>query len=133
MVPLDLIQRSALSIRIAELNAQISALHIRNLGLRASEFALGSQLKKLREKSQRILMNENLRRLIAPNPPSPSTKTPDHCVSKQILLDSYRNTMHMTNSPQFRYWFTIYLSTLMSSSICHVLGYRVNFVTLRFT
>jgi hypothetical protein len=61
MVPLDLIQRSALSIRIAELNAQISALHIRNLGLRASEFALGSQLKKLREKSQRILMNENLR------------------------------------------------------------------------
>jgi hypothetical protein len=46
---------STLSVRIEELNAQISALHIENLRLRASEIALGSQLKKEREKSQRIM------------------------------------------------------------------------------
>jgi hypothetical protein len=46
---------STLSIRIEELNAQISALHVENLRLRASEIALGSQLKKEREKSQRII------------------------------------------------------------------------------
>ena len=46
---------STLSARIEELNAQISALHVENLRLRASEIALGSQLKKEREKSQRIL------------------------------------------------------------------------------
>ncbi|KAH9069341.1 hypothetical protein EDB83DRAFT_2374595 [Lactarius deliciosus] len=46
---------STLSIRIEELNAQISALHVENLRLRASEIALGSQLKKEREKSQRIM------------------------------------------------------------------------------
>ncbi len=46
---------STLSVRIEELNAQISALHVENLRLRASEIALGSQLKKEREKSQRII------------------------------------------------------------------------------
>ncbi|KAF8264664.1 hypothetical protein EI94DRAFT_1779516 [Lactarius quietus] len=46
---------STLSVRIEELNAQISALHVENLRLRASEIALGTQLKKEREKSQRIL------------------------------------------------------------------------------
>ncbi|KAH9173076.1 hypothetical protein EDB89DRAFT_1961167 [Lactarius sanguifluus] len=46
---------STLSVRIEELNAQISALHVENLRLRASEIALGSQLKKEREKSQRIM------------------------------------------------------------------------------
>ena len=46
---------STLSARIEELNAQISVLHVENLRLRASEIALGSQLKKEREKSQRIL------------------------------------------------------------------------------
>jgi len=46
---------STLSVRIEELNAQISALHVENLRLRASEIALGLQLKKEREKSQRII------------------------------------------------------------------------------
>ncbi|KAI9453898.1 hypothetical protein BJY52DRAFT_1205372 [Lactarius psammicola] len=46
---------STLSVRIEELNAQISALHVENLRLRASEIALGTQLKKEREKSQRII------------------------------------------------------------------------------
>lgn len=46
---------STLSIRIEELNAQISALHVENLRLRSSEIALGTQLKKEREKSQRII------------------------------------------------------------------------------
>ena len=46
---------STLSVRIEELNAQISALHVENLRLRASEIALGSQLKKEKEKSQRII------------------------------------------------------------------------------
>ena len=46
---------STLSLRIEELNAQISALHVENLRLRASEIALGLQLKKEREKSQRII------------------------------------------------------------------------------
>jgi len=46
---------STLSLRIEELNAQISALHVENLRLRASEIALGTQLKKEREKSQRII------------------------------------------------------------------------------
>lgn len=46
---------STLSVRIEDLNAQISALHVENLRLRASEIALGSQLKKERERSQRII------------------------------------------------------------------------------
>ena len=46
---------STLSVRIEELNAQISALHSENLRLRTSEIALGSQLKKEKEKSQRII------------------------------------------------------------------------------
>src|SRR6266404_630027 len=46
---------STLSLRIEELNAQISALHVENLRLRTSEIALGSQLKKEREKSQRLI------------------------------------------------------------------------------
>jgi hypothetical protein len=46
---------STLSLRIEELNAQISALHVENLRLRASEISLGSQLKKEKEKSQRII------------------------------------------------------------------------------
>ncbi len=46
---------ATLSVRIEELNAQISALYVENLRLRASEIALGSQLKKEKEKSQRII------------------------------------------------------------------------------
>ncbi|KAK7679607.1 hypothetical protein QCA50_017318 [Cerrena zonata] len=46
---------SHLSVRIEELNAQISDLHVENLRLRASEIALSAQLKKEREKSRRVL------------------------------------------------------------------------------
>ena len=46
---------STLSVRIEELNAQISTLYVENLRLRASEIALTSQLKKEREKSRKIL------------------------------------------------------------------------------
>ena len=40
-----------------KIHAQISALHVETLRLRASEIALGSQVKKEREKSQRILID----------------------------------------------------------------------------
>ncbi|KAH9930881.1 uncharacterized protein B0H18DRAFT_1116587 [Fomitopsis serialis] len=46
---------STLSVRIEELNAQISTLYVENLRLRASEIALASQLKKEREKSRKII------------------------------------------------------------------------------
>jgi len=46
---------STLSVRIEELNAQISALYVENLRLRASEIALATQLKKERERSQRMM------------------------------------------------------------------------------
>ncbi|KAK1230077.1 hypothetical protein PQX77_006851 [Marasmius sp. AFHP31] len=46
---------STLSVRIEELNAQISILYTENLRLRASEIALATQLKKEREKSRKII------------------------------------------------------------------------------
>ena len=46
---------STLSVRIEELQAQISTLYVENLRLRASEIALAAQLKKEQEKSQKIL------------------------------------------------------------------------------
>ncbi|KAL0568665.1 hypothetical protein V5O48_013317 [Marasmius crinis-equi] len=46
---------STLSVRIEELNAQISTLYTENLRLRASEIALAAQLKREREKSRRII------------------------------------------------------------------------------
>ncbi|EMD34268.1 hypothetical protein CERSUDRAFT_125461 [Gelatoporia subvermispora B] len=46
---------STLSVRIEELNAQISTLYVENLRLRASEIALASQLKRERERSRRIM------------------------------------------------------------------------------
>ncbi|KAI0344949.1 hypothetical protein BDW22DRAFT_1353770 [Trametopsis cervina] len=46
---------STLSVRIEELNAQISTLYVENLRLRASEIALASQLKKERDKSRKML------------------------------------------------------------------------------
>ncbi|KAG6816730.1 hypothetical protein H0H87_003427 [Tephrocybe sp. NHM501043] len=42
-------------VRIEELNAQISSLHVENLRLRASEIALAAQLKREREKSRRVM------------------------------------------------------------------------------
>ncbi|KAI0255177.1 hypothetical protein BJV78DRAFT_1358803 [Lactifluus subvellereus] len=77
---------STLSLRIEELNAQISALHVENLRLRASEIALGSQLKKEKEKSQRIITDaesaiHNLMRSFGSmrknfNIPSPKLQSP---------------------------------------------------------
>ncbi|KAF9265997.1 hypothetical protein L218DRAFT_997353 [Marasmius fiardii PR-910] len=46
---------STLSVRIEELNAQISTLYTENLRLRASEIALATQLKREREKSRQII------------------------------------------------------------------------------
>lgn len=46
---------STLSVRIEELNAQISTLYVENLRLRASEIALATQLQREREKSWRIM------------------------------------------------------------------------------
>ncbi|KAJ7684309.1 hypothetical protein DFH06DRAFT_1312748 [Mycena polygramma] len=46
---------STLSMKIEELNAEISTLYAENLRLRASEIALGAQLKREREKSRKIL------------------------------------------------------------------------------
>ncbi|KAG1819835.1 uncharacterized protein BJ212DRAFT_1343335 [Suillus subaureus] len=46
---------STLSVRIEELNAQISTLYVENLRLRASEIALTAQLKKEQEKSRKIM------------------------------------------------------------------------------
>ena len=48
---------STLSVRIEELNAQISILYVENLRLRASEIALTSQLKREREQSRKILVD----------------------------------------------------------------------------
>jgi hypothetical protein len=48
---------STLSVRIEELNAQISMLYVENLRLRASEIALASQLKREREQSRKILVD----------------------------------------------------------------------------
>lgn len=46
-----------MSVRIEELNAQISTLYVENLRLRASEIALATQLKKEREKSRKIIVD----------------------------------------------------------------------------
>jgi len=46
---------STLSVRIEELNAQISTLYVENLRLRASEIALTAQLKKEQDKSRKIM------------------------------------------------------------------------------
>ena len=46
---------STLSVRIEELNAQISTLYVENLKLRASEIALAAQLKREREKSRKVM------------------------------------------------------------------------------
>ncbi|KLO19592.1 hypothetical protein SCHPADRAFT_898540 [Schizopora paradoxa] len=48
-------QNSSLSAKIEELNAHISSLYVENLRLRASEIALSSQLKREKEKCQKIM------------------------------------------------------------------------------
>ena len=61
---------STLSVRIEELNAQISTLYVENLRLRASEIALASQLKKEREKSRKVLEDAEA----AVSPPLPHAR-----------------------------------------------------------
>ncbi|KAJ8481018.1 hypothetical protein ONZ45_g15454 [Pleurotus djamor] len=46
---------STLSVRIEELNAQISTLYVENLRLRASEIALTAQLKREKAKSSKVI------------------------------------------------------------------------------
>jgi hypothetical protein len=46
---------STLSVKIEELNAQVSALYVENLRLRSSEIALSAQLKREKEKSRSIM------------------------------------------------------------------------------
>ena len=61
---------STLSIRIEELNAQISALYVENLRLRASEIALATQLKKEREWSQRMMADAESAVRLSSTPPA---------------------------------------------------------------
>ncbi|KAF8162655.1 hypothetical protein B0H34DRAFT_794454 [Crassisporium funariophilum] len=51
---------STLSVRIEELNAQVSTLYVENLRLRASEIALAAQLKREREKSRKVMADAEL-------------------------------------------------------------------------
>jgi cell division protein FtsB len=46
---------STLSVRIEELNAQISTLYVENLRLKANEIALTAQLKKEQDKSRKLM------------------------------------------------------------------------------
>ena len=46
---------STLSVKIEELNAQISALNVENLRLRSSEIALSAQLRREKDKSRSIM------------------------------------------------------------------------------
>ncbi|KAF8503061.1 hypothetical protein BU17DRAFT_71822 [Hysterangium stoloniferum] len=46
---------STLSVRVEDLNTQVSTLYAENLRLRASEISLASQLKKERKKTQKIM------------------------------------------------------------------------------
>ncbi|KAF8508290.1 hypothetical protein JB92DRAFT_3145075 [Gautieria morchelliformis] len=46
---------STLSVRVEELNAQVSTLYVENLRLRASEIALVSQVKREKERAQRVV------------------------------------------------------------------------------
>ncbi|KIJ31844.1 hypothetical protein M422DRAFT_36101 [Sphaerobolus stellatus SS14] len=47
---------STLSVRVEELNAQVSTLYVENLRLRASEISLATQLKRERGRSRRIVL-----------------------------------------------------------------------------
>src|ERR1700691_5120781 len=48
---------STLSVRIEELNAQISSLYVENLRLRASEISLAAQLERERAKSGKAMVD----------------------------------------------------------------------------
>ncbi|KAG6375863.1 hypothetical protein JVT61DRAFT_2726 [Boletus reticuloceps] len=58
---------STLSVRIEELQTEISTLYVENLRLRASEIALAAQLKKEQEKSRKILADTEA--AVRPLPP----------------------------------------------------------------
>ncbi|TFK68629.1 hypothetical protein BDN72DRAFT_960128 [Pluteus cervinus] len=79
---------STLSIRIEELNGQISMLYVENLRLRASEIALAAQLKREKEKSRKIMADAEtatlnltkhlsyLRQAFGIRPPTPTPAPP---------------------------------------------------------
>ncbi|KAH7924075.1 hypothetical protein BV22DRAFT_1035586 [Leucogyrophana mollusca] len=92
---------STLSVRIEELNAQISTLYVENLRLRASEIALAAQLKKEQDKSRKIMADAeaatsnlakhlNLLRQsfnISSGVPSPVTVAPPHPRARRPVLN----------------------------------------------
>ncbi|KIY46260.1 hypothetical protein FISHEDRAFT_75815 [Fistulina hepatica ATCC 64428] len=73
---------STLSVRIEELNAQISELYNENLRLRASEIALARQLKQERDKTRRVMAD---------------AETASQLLAKQ--LSTLRHTFNIRNSP----------------------------------
>ncbi|KAL0947843.1 hypothetical protein HGRIS_013905 [Hohenbuehelia grisea] len=84
---------STLSVRIEELNAQISTLYVENLRLRSSEIALTTQLKREREKSNKVMAEAEtvsqhfvkqlsfLRQTLDIHPPAPLPNKPPTPVS----------------------------------------------------
>ncbi|KAI0294664.1 hypothetical protein B0F90DRAFT_1755372 [Multifurca ochricompacta] len=107
---------STLSIRIEELNAQISSLHVENLRLRASEIALGSQIKKEREKSQRIIADaesaiHNLMKsfgsirknfnISSPKPPSPKREPVPKARRLILNPDASPHANRLARPPRF--------------------------------
>ncbi|KAG2348274.1 hypothetical protein BDR05DRAFT_980544 [Suillus weaverae] len=83
---------STLSVRIEELNAQISTLYVENLRLRASEIALATQLKKEQEKSRKIMADAdaataNLSFGIAPGVASPAKEARPASRARRPFVD----------------------------------------------
>ncbi|KAH7911108.1 hypothetical protein BJ138DRAFT_1172733 [Hygrophoropsis aurantiaca] len=93
---------STLSVRIEELNAQISTLYVENLRLRASEIALAAQLKREQEKSRKIMadaeaatsnLSKHLHFLrqslnIASGTPSPTTQAPPQPRARRPVINT---------------------------------------------
>ncbi|KAF8635616.1 hypothetical protein AX15_000256 [Amanita polypyramis BW_CC] len=97
---------STLSIRIEELNAELSTLYVENLRLRTSELALAAQLKRERERSRKLLVDtetatlnlskqlEQLRQSYnidispptPPTPPSPKARRPPPVINTDFQV-----------------------------------------------
>ncbi|KAI0261795.1 hypothetical protein BC834DRAFT_894867 [Gloeopeniophorella convolvens] len=107
---------STLSVRIEELNAQISVLYVENLRLRASEIALGSQLKKEKERSQRIMADAEsaIHNLVksfgsirknfnipSPKPPSPKKELGPKARRPTINPDASPHVNRLARPPAF--------------------------------
>ncbi|ESK89107.1 hypothetical protein Moror_5280 [Moniliophthora roreri MCA 2997] len=97
---------STLSVRIEELNAQISMLYTENLRLRASEIALAAELKREREKSRQILKQTELAAIyltkhltslrqdfnISERPPQSPSPTPPRAVRRPAPQNDISST-----------------------------------------